>query len=144
MLQGQEAASLDAEVQGSFDAYASLWKSRTEMLLKVSRVVASMSDVRSAFRTGDRATISDTAGELWSRISDTAGIFLVTDPRGGVIASLGGAVPALGNDLDLVAATQVLENHPTPGRVPHAFTDDAVEDPHRRTIPSGWKAAPPS
>jgi signal transduction histidine kinase len=98
------SASLDAEVQGSFDAYASLWKSRTEMLAKVSSVVASMSDVRAAFRTGDRATISDTAGELWSRISDSAGIFLVTDPRGGVIASLGGTVPGLGNDLDLVSA----------------------------------------
>jgi signal transduction histidine kinase len=98
------SASLDAEVQGSFDAYASLWKSRTEMLAKVSQVVASMSDVRSAFRTGDRATISDTAGELWSRISDSAGIFLVTDPRGNVLASLGGTVPGLGNELNLVSA----------------------------------------
>jgi signal transduction histidine kinase len=97
------SASLDAEVQGSFDAYASLWKSRTEMLAQVSRVVASMSDVRAAFRTGDRATIKDTAGELWSRISDSAGIFLVTDPRGAIISSLGGAVPELGNDLDFVA-----------------------------------------
>jgi len=96
------SASLEAEVQGSFDAYASLWKSRTEMLAQVSRVVASMSDVRSAFRTGDRATISDTAGELWSKISESAGIFLVTDPRGGVIASLGGAIPGLGREVDLV------------------------------------------
>jgi signal transduction histidine kinase len=98
------SASLDAEVQGSFDAYASLWKSRTEMLLKVSRVVASMSDVRGAFRTGDRATISDAAGELWSKISDTASIFLVTDPNGGIIASLGGEVPGLGADLDAAVA----------------------------------------
>jgi signal transduction histidine kinase len=98
------SASLDAEVQGSFDAYASLWKSRTEMLLKVSRVVASMSDVRGAFRTGDRATISDAAGELWSKISDTASIFLVTDPRGDVIASLGGAISGLGSDLDAAVA----------------------------------------
>jgi len=98
------SASLEAEVQSSFDAYASLWRSRTEMLAKVSRVVASMSDVRAAFSTRDRATISDTAGELWSRISDSAGIFIVTDPRGRVIASLGGTVPGLGKDLDLVAA----------------------------------------
>jgi signal transduction histidine kinase len=98
------SASLEAEVQGSFDAYASLWKSRTDLLLQVSRVVASMSDVRSAFRTGDRATISDTAGELWSKISDTASIFLVTDPNGGVIASLGGAVSGLGADLDEAVA----------------------------------------
>jgi signal transduction histidine kinase len=98
------SASLEAEVQSSSDAYASLWKSRTEMLLQVSRVVASMSDVRAAFRTGDRATISDTAGELWSKISDTASIFLVTDPYGGVIASLGGAVSGLGADLDAAVA----------------------------------------
>jgi signal transduction histidine kinase len=107
-ITGSMSASLEAEVQGSFDAYASLWKSRTEMLLKVSRVVASMSDVRRAFGTRDRATISDTAGELWSKISDTEGIFLVTDTRGEVIASLGGAVPALGVDLDnaVAAATE--------------------------------------
>jgi signal transduction histidine kinase len=98
------SASLEAEVHGSFAAYASLWESRTGVLAKVSRVVASMSDVRAAFRTRDRATISDTAGELWSRVSDSAGIFLVTDPNGVVLASLGGAVPGLGNDLDLVAA----------------------------------------
>jgi signal transduction histidine kinase len=98
------SASLDAEVQGSFDAYASLWKSRTEMLQKVSQVLASMSDVRGAFRTGDRATISDTASDLWSKISDTASIFLVTDPDGGVIASLGGAVPGLGAQLNSAVA----------------------------------------
>jgi signal transduction histidine kinase len=98
------SASLEAQVQSSFDAYASVWKSRTEMLLQVSQVVASMSDVRAAFRTGDRATISDTAGELWSKISDTASIFLVTDPNGRVIASLGGAVSGLGDDLDAAVA----------------------------------------
>ena len=49
-----------------------------------------MSDVRAAFSTGDEATIRDTAGELWSRISEENAIFLVTDPRGRVIASLGG------------------------------------------------------
>jgi signal transduction histidine kinase len=96
--------SLEAEVQGSFDAYASLWKERTEVLLKISRVMASMSDVRAVFGTRDRATISDKAGELWSMISDSAGIFLVTDPRGGLIASLGGAVPGLGDDLDAAVA----------------------------------------
>ena len=49
-----------------------------------------MSDVRAAFGTGDRATIRDTARELWSRVSDEDAIFLVTSPRGEVIASLGG------------------------------------------------------
>jgi signal transduction histidine kinase len=98
------SASLDAEVQGSFQAYESLWKARTELLAKVSSVVASMSDVRAAFGTGDRATIQDSAGELWSRISDSAGVFLVTDRNGSLIASLGGAIPGLPKDLDLVEA----------------------------------------
>jgi signal transduction histidine kinase len=99
--------SLEAEVQGSFHAYASLWESRTELLNSVSRVVASMSDVRAAFSTGDQATIRDSAGELWSRISDSAGLFLVTDPRGRVIASLGGVtVPSLRKNLDLVQAAE--------------------------------------
>ena len=95
--------SLEAEVQESFHAYDSLWESRTELLNSVSRVVASMSDVRAAFSTGDQATIRDSAGELWSRISDSAGVFLVTDPSGRVIASLGGATaPSLRRKLDLV------------------------------------------
>jgi signal transduction histidine kinase len=95
--------SLEAEVHESFHAYDSLWKSRTELLNSVSLVVASMSDVRGAFSTGDQATIRDSAGELWSRISNSAGLFLVTDPRGKVIASLGGVtVPSLRKNLDLV------------------------------------------
>ncbi|HEY1497176.1 MAG TPA: ATP-binding protein [Candidatus Solibacter sp.] len=95
--------SLEAEVHESFHAYDSLWKSRTELLNSVSLVVASMSDVRSAFSTGDQAPIRDSAGELWSRISHSAGLFLVTDPRGRVIASLGGVtVPSLRKNLDLV------------------------------------------
>ncbi len=99
--------SLEAEVQESFHAYDSLWKSRTELLNSVSLVVASMSDVRSAFSTGDQATIRDSAGELWSRISNSAGLFLVTDPRGRVIASLGGVtVPSLRKDLDLVVQAE--------------------------------------
>jgi signal transduction histidine kinase len=47
-----------------------------------------MADVRSAFSTGDPATIRDTAGELWQKISRQDAIFIVTDPRGRVIASL--------------------------------------------------------
>jgi signal transduction histidine kinase len=99
--------SLNAEVQESFHAYASLVESRTELLNNVSRVVASMSDVRGAFSTGDQATIRDSAGELWSRISDSAGLFLVTDPRGRVIASLGGVtVPSMRKNLDLVQVAE--------------------------------------
>ena len=65
--------------------------------------LGTMSDVRAAFSTGDQATIRDTASELWSRISNSAGIFLVTDPHGRVIASLGGVTPpSLHQDLEMV------------------------------------------
>src|SRR5665811_801731 len=95
--------SLEAEVQGSFHAYVSLWDTRTELLNSVSRLLAGMSDVRAAFGTRDQATIRDSASDLWSRISTSAGLFLVTDPRGKVIASLGGVTaPSLREDLDLV------------------------------------------
>jgi signal transduction histidine kinase len=99
--------SLEAEVQGSFHAYASLWETRTELLNSVSRLLAGMPDVRAAFSTGDQATIRDSASELWSRISTSAGLFLVTDPRGRVIASLGGVpAPSLRKDLDLVQSAE--------------------------------------
>ena len=99
--------SLEAEVQGSFQAYASLWDARTELLNSVSRLLASMSDVRAAFGTRDQATIRDSASELWSRISTSAGLFLVTDPRGHVIASLGGVTaPSLRQDLGLVRSAE--------------------------------------
>ena len=99
--------SLEAEVQGSFHAYASLWDTRTELLNSVSRLLASMSDVRAAFGTRDQATIRDSASELWSRISTSAGLFLVTDPRGRVIASLGGVTaPSLRQNLDLVQSAE--------------------------------------
>ena len=85
--------SLEDEVRASFQAYTSVWNSRAELLSSVSRILSAMSEVRAAFSTGDQATIRDTAGEMWSKISDTSAIFLVTDPSGKVIASLGGAVP---------------------------------------------------
>jgi signal transduction histidine kinase len=95
--------SLEEEVRGSFHAYGSLWNSRAEALSTVSRVISSMSDVRAAFLTGDQATIRDSAGELWSKISSSSAIFLVTDPRGIVIASLGGVTaPSLSKSLNLV------------------------------------------
>jgi signal transduction histidine kinase len=56
-----------------------------------------MSDVRAAFQTSDRATIRDTATEIWSKVSQSDAFFVVTDPAGGVIASLGG----LGNIADM-------------------------------------------
>jgi signal transduction histidine kinase len=81
---------LQDEVRASFQAYDSLWRSRARNLASVSRVLSSMSDVRAAFSTQDRATIRDTAGELWTRISDPDAMFLVADPEGRIIASLGG------------------------------------------------------
>jgi len=86
------ALSLEDEVRTSFRSYESLWQARADKLASVSMVFSRMSDVRAAFSTGDQATIRDTAGEIWDSISQEDAIFLVTDPRGVVIASLGGAL----------------------------------------------------
>jgi signal transduction histidine kinase len=95
--------SIDHEVQASFQTYQSLWKSRADRLSSISSILSAMSDVRAAFGTGDEATIRDTAAELWSRVSDEDAIFLVTSPRGQVIASLGGiARESLPRDLPVV------------------------------------------
>jgi signal transduction histidine kinase len=97
------SATLEEEVQNSLRAYRSLLASRAELLSSVSRILSTMNEVRLAFGTGDQATIRDTAGELWSKVSDSSGIFLVTDARGKVLASLGGVTP-LGREkyLDVV------------------------------------------
>ena len=84
------SVSLEEEVRGSFQAYESLWRSRADQLASLSLVVSRESYVRAAFRTGDQLTIRDTAGELWDTFSRAGSFFLVTDPNGGVIASLGG------------------------------------------------------
>jgi signal transduction histidine kinase len=95
--------SVDEEVQSSFHAYDSLWRARAELLASISLVVSHMSDVRAAFSTGDEATIRDTAAELWSKVSSQDAIFVVTDPSGKVLASLGGTlVDALKRDLPVV------------------------------------------
>src|SRR5215813_4077261 len=95
--------SLEDEVRNSFQAYSSLLKSRAELLSSVSHIMAAMPEVRGAFSTGDRATIQDTASELWSRISPSNAMFLVTEPNGKVIASLSGKAPlALEKQLDVV------------------------------------------
>ena len=96
--------SLEEEVRSSFQAYNSLLNSRKDQLSSVSKLLATMNEVRLAFSTRDRATIQDTAGELWSKISRSNGIFLVTDPQGKVLASLGGSGPlAFEKNLDVVA-----------------------------------------
>jgi signal transduction histidine kinase len=95
--------TLEEEVRNSFQAYTSLLKSREDLLSSVSRILATIPPVRLAFSTGDRATIQDTASELWSKISDSNAIFLVTDPAGKVLASLGGIAPiSLEKKLDVV------------------------------------------
>ncbi len=115
--------SLEEEVGSSFQAYESLWKSKAERLGSVSLILSAMSDVRAAFSTRDQATIRDTAGELWAKISDENALFLVTDPQGRVIASLGG-VPAssLARDLPVVRAAA--------GKFPHQASGFMERDGH--------------
>jgi len=97
------SASVDEDVQASFRAYDSLWRSRAQTLAAVSLVISRMSDVRAAFSTGDQATIRDSADELWKQISNQDAIFLVTDPEGRVLASLGGNLgEALKHDVPAV------------------------------------------
>lgn len=81
--------NLDTELEGSFKAYESLWSARTEMLRSVSLVLSTMSDVRAAFQTNDRATIQDTVTEMWNRISLPDALFFVTDGKGDVLAGTG-------------------------------------------------------
>lgn len=94
--------SLEQEVRGSFHAYGSLWQSRADQLKAISLVLSRMPDVRAAFSTGDRATIQDTATEIWEKISGTGAIFMVTDPHGAVLASLGGAADGDIHELPVV------------------------------------------
>jgi len=86
--------SLEKEALASLKAYESLWHARADLLASVSLALSGMSDVRAAFGTGDEATIRDTAGERWARLSQENAEFLVTDPTGRVIASFGEKPPA--------------------------------------------------
>jgi len=103
--------SLQEEVQNSFQAYSALLQSRAELLSKISILLSTMPEVRLAFSTGDKATIQDTASELWSKISDFNPIFLVTDPSGKVIASLGG-VTTISLDRGLNVVKEAAANFP--------------------------------
>ena len=82
--------TLEEEIRTSLQAYESLWSARVHNLTAISRLMSSMSDVRAAFMTRDKATIRDTAGQLWSQISERDANFLVIDPTGETLASLGG------------------------------------------------------
>ena len=90
--------SVEQEAKASFQAYESLWKARADRLASVSAILSTMSDVRAAFGTGDQATIRDTAGELWSRVSSENAFFLVSDAQGRVLASLGAPASFVPND----------------------------------------------
>ena len=97
--------ALEQEVNGSFQAYDSLWRARAEKLATVSLLLSRMADVRRVFDTRDEATIRDSVGELWSGISEQEALFLVTDPRGDVIAAVGRAGDSLSNgNLPIIAA----------------------------------------
>jgi signal transduction histidine kinase len=97
--------SLEQEAQNSFHAYTSLWKYREDMLAKTSLMLSELPQVRSAFGTGDQATISDTAGDLWRKVSEANAIFLVFSPFGQYVTSVGGdAEPALARNKDIFKA----------------------------------------
>jgi len=100
-------ASVEQEAKDSFQAYESLWKERANRLGAISEILSAMSDVRAAFGTEDAATIRDTAGELWSRVSKEDAFFLVADGQGRVVASLGQADSfAPNDDLPMVRAAR--------------------------------------
>ncbi|MBL8212375.1 MAG: HAMP domain-containing histidine kinase [Bryobacterales bacterium] len=91
-------AGVEDEVRANLASADALWQSRAVLLGAVSTSIASMSDVRAAFGTRDKATIRDTAGEFWGRIAGNrpdiaAAAFVVTDPDGVVLASLGRSRP---------------------------------------------------
>lgn len=83
--------SVQEEVRLSLRDFEFLWHTRADSLARASALLSTMSDVRGAFKTGDAATIRDTASDLWSRVSREDAVFLVVDPLGRVIASLGGS-----------------------------------------------------
>ena len=91
-------ASVEQEAKASFQAYDSLWKARATLLASISEILSTMPYVRSAFGTGDQATIRDTAGELWSRISPEDAFFLVSDAQGRELVSLGAPASFVPND----------------------------------------------
>ncbi|MCU1292982.1 MAG: integral rane sensor signal transduction histidine kinase [Bryobacterales bacterium] len=85
----QADASVRTEIRASIQAYQSVWKARTQVIAAITELMGTMSDVRAAFMTRDQETIRDSAQELWSRVSDQSAVFLVLDPEGHLICSLG-------------------------------------------------------
>lgn len=102
--------SVRAEIRASIQTYEALWKARTQVLSATTALMGAMSDVRAAFMTRDERTIRDSAQELWSRISDQSAAFVVLDPEGQVITSLG--APSGGCSLPQISLTQVRARFP--------------------------------
>jgi signal transduction histidine kinase len=84
------SATLEDEVRASFRAYESLWRARENQLASISLILSRLPSVRSAFSTGDGATIRDSASEVWDQLAHPETLFLVCDPNGVVIASVAG------------------------------------------------------
>jgi signal transduction histidine kinase len=100
-------AGVEQEAKASFQAYDSLWKARANLLASLSQILSTSDVIRRAFGTGDQATIQDTAGELWSKVSSEDEFFVVSDAQGRAIASLGAPaafVPR--DDLPMVRAAR--------------------------------------
>lgn len=97
-------SSIEREIDISLHSYEALWSMRAANLASIGRVMSSMSDVRAAFMTRDRATIRDFAEQLWKMVSEQDASFLVLDPTGEVIASLGGQIPNLSDAGQLMSA----------------------------------------
>ncbi|HEY2018826.1 MAG TPA: HAMP domain-containing sensor histidine kinase [Bryobacteraceae bacterium] len=102
-LERQASAALhdgvEQEVRSSLGAIDASWQARAEHLSTASALLASMSDVRAAFGTLDRATIGDTAGEFWARAQAGHGdaadaAFVVAGPGGTVLAAVGRQTPS--------------------------------------------------
>jgi len=91
-------AGVEEEARGSFQAYDSLWKARADLLKSVSQILSTSDVIRRAFGTGDPATIQDTAGELWSKVSSEDEFFLVSDAQGSAIARLGASAEFVPHD----------------------------------------------
>jgi len=102
--------SVRAEIRASIQTYEALWKARTQVLSATTALMGAMSDVRAAFMTRDERTIRDSAQELWSRISDQSAAFVVLDPEGQVITSLGAR--SGGFSLPQISLTQVRARFP--------------------------------
>ncbi|MFL6449103.1 MAG: ATP-binding protein [Bryobacteraceae bacterium] len=111
-ISARATQSVEQEVVTSFRAYESLWREHTENLREISSVISRMADVRSALRTSDRATIQDTAGELWAHISSANAIFAVTDGNGRVIATIGKSSPFQADEI-LPFVRQISSTFPT-------------------------------